>query len=828
MKSLFADQLSSLKAFGEPLTVSLSNELVKLLSDQLYQSPLKAVEELVVNAYDADAKVCRVFVPAPSDTENDFIVIFDDGVGMDYEGLVNLWQIGRSNKRDENIQKMLKRKQIGKFGIGKLASRTIAYKLTHITKTGNRILSVTVDFRDFKDNPSATTQPVITSVREIVDKDFFNTNVRLSKMLDACGIKPEEIGGTKYKTWTLAILEDLTEKARKIRQETLHWILSTAMPLQSDFVLFLNGTKVLSSKEVYEKWVEFNISELPAERLKALQESTGEKWSNEGNYLKSASFPSGVSGSVFVTKPSLSGGKSEDLIRSYGFFVRVRGRLINDNDPLFGLKPLFFGLYYRFHADIYADDLDEDLKASRETIEDTTIKDNFRHLLREIFNHTNHLYVKAQAAEDEKRDKKEGERNQVSPRLVEYQVADVLVENTKSFIGSEADESWFYLSLSSNDKLDDLIKTLYTPKREKYTYQYINNGPTARIVKFDPASSTFWINKDHEFAAEFINEGVSRLLQEVVTAEALLEVYLRENQVSISAIGKILEQRDELLRSLIRDHSYSFETIARRLRDAATDKYELEISLVVAARSLGFTATHIAGAGNPDGLALFTEYPGGEKKITLEAKSSIDTPSLVAIDFASLQEHVINEKADGCLLVAPNYPGDSQEHYAAQRRANNLKISCWTVEQLALFVESAEKRQFNANNILDIALTAFTPDEVTAQIKSLFEQPIWDKRSLYRAILNALRHLGGRLMDSPRTIDLVAGEVSRDKEFLGINKESIKEAASELAGASQGGMTFRDPNIIMHVSVDELERRLINLTKGTSEPRRLSSFSKHE
>ena len=29
--------------------VRLSNELVQLLSDQLYQSPLKAIEELVVN-----------------------------------------------------------------------------------------------------------------------------------------------------------------------------------------------------------------------------------------------------------------------------------------------------------------------------------------------------------------------------------------------------------------------------------------------------------------------------------------------------------------------------------------------------------------------------------------------------------------------------------------------------------------------------------------------------------------------------------------------------------------------------------------------------------
>jgi len=61
------------------LDVSLSNEIVHLLSEQLYTSPLKAIEELVVNSYDADAAECRIallFEGAPavalvSDDEED-------------------------------------------------------------------------------------------------------------------------------------------------------------------------------------------------------------------------------------------------------------------------------------------------------------------------------------------------------------------------------------------------------------------------------------------------------------------------------------------------------------------------------------------------------------------------------------------------------------------------------------------------------------------------------------------------------------------------------------------------------------------------------------
>ena len=128
---MISNDLSRYKSEGTPIVVKLSYSLVRLLSEQLYQSPLKAVEELVVNAYDADANFCRIFVPISE--QDEFVAIFDDGDGMDYQGLVDLWQIGHSNKRDEEITHRTRRKQIGKFGIGKLAAYTIANQLTYIT-----------------------------------------------------------------------------------------------------------------------------------------------------------------------------------------------------------------------------------------------------------------------------------------------------------------------------------------------------------------------------------------------------------------------------------------------------------------------------------------------------------------------------------------------------------------------------------------------------------------------------------------------------------------------------------------------------------------------
>jgi hypothetical protein len=825
---LVADALSTLEEAYEPVEVSLSNELVQLLSEQLYQSPLKAVEELVVNAYDADASECRLYVPAPSDQDAGFVVVFDDGIGMDYKGLVDLWQIGRSNKRNEEIERRRKRKQIGKFGIGKLATYTIANRLTYITRTQDQTLSVTVDFSDFTEDPTGAREPIKVPVRNIDNWGRFVEKAYVKEICNAACIDTEKLSQADATSWTIAILEELKPKASKMTQGRLRWVLSTAMPLRADFRLYLNCDEVVSSKLSYKKAVSFQVSELPKSRLESLRESTGEGWRAEDHCLVSQSFESGVSGSVIVAERSLYTGKSADLGRSHGFFVRVRDRLLNEDDPLFGVKPRSYRTFNRFRADIQADDLDVELKAPRETIEESKLREDFRILLQEVFNEARQRYEDyIQTIEGEERRKREGERSVVGPRLVEFPVADAITAQASDQRGAEADESWFYLEVDAEIDLGKLIRTLYTePRRDKYQYQYTKRGPSGRLVKFNPMTWTFSINEDHEFVRAHYDDGRARvLLEDLVTAEALLEAYLRESQVPASVVGEVLEHRDALLRSLAKDHPFSLEAISVQLRDAVTEEHDLEIALVVAARALGFVAKHISGSGEPDGIARFIEYPRGEKKITLEAKSSEEVPSLSAIDFAGLHDHMKRYDADGCLLLAPSYPGSSRrEDSAAATRARQQKISCWTVEQLARFVAAAESRQLTARHVLDIVLEHFSPDDVKEAIDALLAEPSWDIRELYKAILKALRRLEGRLSDSPRTIDMVATKVSDWSRFTGIDVSDVEKAVRELTASSQGAMTLRDGAILIHVSYDELDRRLEGLTKCSGEPRRLSHF----
>ena len=91
------------------------------------------------------------------------------------------------------------------------------------------------------------------------------------------------------------------------------------------------------------------------------------------------------------------------------------------------------------------------------------------------------------------------------------------------------------------------------------------------------------------------------------------------------------------------------------LRSNPDNDIQLELSLIAAARSLGFQVKHIGGKGQPDGIARFRNSAMQETVITLEAKASQGIPSLAQLDFAGIKEHMNTEsvKAVGCLHAYP-------------------------------------------------------------------------------------------------------------------------------------------------------------------------------
>ncbi len=825
-----AEVLQSLGTKDRDIEVTLSNELVHLLSEQMYQSPIKAIEELVVNAWDADAEQCRLFVPLPPSSEP-MAVIFDDGEGMDSDGLEDLWHIGHSRKRQgDEMSIRLRRRHIGKFGIGKLATYAIANTVTYMSLSGADVHAVTMHFDDFKSDPTGG-KPIPLVISRLSIDDILNNGL-LTDVFEKIGMSRDDVTG--FNSWTLVVLEELKPKMGTIRTRDLNWVLSTAMPYKSDFKLILNGAEVQSRKAVMPTVVSFTMADLPVARIDAIQKEHEDNWRIEGDALVSDTFPNGIRGEIVVTKGTLYTGKSNDLVRSHGFFVKVRERLVEESDALFGIEPLSYSVWNRFRADITADDLDQVVTAPRENFEESDLIRDFRHVLREVFYEARGRYeaeIKKQS-DAEKKAHTEEKREYVSATLVEHPIADALLAGTESE-GSDADESWFYLRLDDDIDLLELAARLYEPERDRYTYADFEDGRSGRLVSFDPGTSTFYINVDHPVVQAHSEPDARPLLEDLVTAEALLEVYLREQGMASSLVGEVLERRDSLLRSLAADRLFSANAIAGSLRSSFDDERDLEVNLVIAARALGFVAKHISGSENPDGVAKYSEYPAGEKKITLEAKSSADVPSLGAIDFAGLEQHWKDEAgATGCLLVAPSYPGGTKGDDAqAAKRAVEARISCWTVEQLARVIESAEARHISAADVLDIVLTEFTPEAVTAAVDELLNDESRTPRELYQAVIDALRALEGRLADRPRTLDLIAAEITSRGEFSSVEYDDIRRAVRIVASASQGTLRIagkKNDQVILRGDYDELERRVSQLIGKAGTPRRQSTFRKTE
>jgi hypothetical protein len=220
------------------IDVLLSYKIVALFSEGLYASPNKAIEELVANAFDAGAQNVHVMLSGNLNAQNATIVVADDGEGMNAAELKQHWLIGSSNKRD--LAKLPRgRQQIGKFGIGKLATYVLAGRLTHITKSRGKYFSTSMDYSLI--NPSGKSEVVPKKSIRIPLRTLSEKEAKqaLTPLIDAPTFKKmgASLFGKRASTsWTVAIMSALKPKAQELKLGTLEWVLRTALPLRPDVV----------------------------------------------------------------------------------------------------------------------------------------------------------------------------------------------------------------------------------------------------------------------------------------------------------------------------------------------------------------------------------------------------------------------------------------------------------------------------------------------------------------------------------------------------------------------------------------------------------------
>ena len=756
------------------IEVRLSYRIVELFSEGLYTSPNKAVEELVANSFDAGAQRVHVFLSSNLHDQDATIAVLDDGEGMDQEGLKRHWLIGVSNKR--RLSALPKgRQQIGKFGIGKLATYVLSNRLTHISKCGEKYYSTSMDYQTIETRvgqevePKAPIKLVLRELTETQAKRAVEPWTRTAAFRNSSTVL---FGQGSPVSWTLSIMSSLKPKVHEIKLGTLGWVLRTALPLRPDFEIWLNGRKLESSKEgkgLLQRWVlGKELVELPRPSPKPITalEDVNVAESSEHRFGLDVPGLGRITGYAEAYKDLLTG-KSDEIGRSHGFFVYVYGRLLNVDDGHFAISPdeLRHGTFGRFRLVVHMDGLDEGLRSNREGIGEGPLLDSAQDVLRAIFN------AVRPRIETHDRDEAPGAK---LARVLAASPASLsrrpIVELSRAVASGESKSRYLIVPEHDTDEemetfLADLEKRAADEAERFITGVQIDfdGSPRDGVARFDTQSGVLRLNAWHPFVAtfhdEFTNKRLGQPLELLAMAEVLTEAHLHVIGVESSKMEDFLFVRDQLLRNLTDESGrQSSLSLANALLEARNSPDRLEKAACDAFRSLGFDVTPLGKRGQPDGVAaahLSADEWGQPRnyKVSLEAKSkekSGATVSAKSVGIATVVQHRDKHECEHAVVIGPAFPTSNGEGSALgqQIQADRKKsaaagkaqtITLITVDDLAKLVRLRPVKQIGLQKLRELFQQCSLPDESREWVESVRQTAV--ERPPYRLIVETIQEL---------------------------------------------------------------------------------------
>lgn len=703
--------------------VRISYGIIERFSEGLYSSPNKAFEELVSNSYDAGAGRVWVSLPGDPDDHNASIAVIDDGDSMDLDGFRELWQIGESPKRqNENPIHLPKgRPPIGKFGIGKLATYVLAKTLTFICCKGGIYRAITMDYTRVTGgvaDPTAMRLAVATiDARQA--QESLRRIVQDSVALEAL------FGSECPETWTAAILTDLKGPGRQLQRGRLRWVLSAALPLNPAFALWIDGSTVEPSKTSGDRVWTFTVGE---------SDRDDKKWPYRNYALTPPTrtpaimlpIAGEITGEAELYKDTLKKGKSEDLGRSHGFFVRVRGRLINLWDETFGIDvELNHGTLTCFRMVIDADGLDPYIASPRESIQDSLALEEVRKYLLAVFNRARIARPTLDTGDHLDLLDAIGRIADPPPALSQAPLRRMLrraVDGNAQIIST--------LGFDDDDEEGSLSATREVLETDQSPLQKVVVEPfqdERRLVRYDPQQRAAVLNARHPFINNYLDrKGADEPLKIIGITELLTEAYMLDEDINPMLVQRIMDRRNAFFRALVERHPRSAALISRQLLESVSREDDLEDAVADALRLLGFDVRPISGNGKADGVArarLGTREscsPSASYSFTYDAKSSAagvrkallqnendegtmhdamaaSSATLVGnvkphrirastAQTSILRVHREREKADYTLLVAPGFQGENQEESLIRDVCTNDGITPIRIEDLARLV----------------------------------------------------------------------------------------------------------------------------------------------
>ena len=796
-------ELESIGKKIDNIEIFLSTRIIELFSAGLYSSPNKAFEELICNSYDAFARKVAVFCPSDMTGQNAHIWVCDNGEGLNADELKNLWKIGVSSKRSDKSRDK-RRLQVGRFGIGKLSTYILAKKLTYLSKKKGKFIIATMDYGLISDDRKG----VSIDEREVSEIDAKNVISEYGSE-NLFGFKL--FGNDAEESWTFCLMTELKPKSVEIQIGRLKWLLSTALPLNPDFNLLFNGEKIESSKvntPIIKKWIIGKDDEtaLKIKDAKAYSknENGDEKYFLDFCHLK------GVSGEIILYEDSLVNGKSENLGRSHGIFLNIRGRLINLDDPLLGMEAFSHGAFNRTRIIINADELDDNLTSTREAVKDSKPFTDLKDYIKKKFNNE----VKKYYFDNEYNANK---IKTVSARLAQtsYAASKGPVKNfIEKFFSNTITHPFLILKPDLKEK-DGLLK-MYDGDLdaneqviEKINYDFFSIEDP--LAKFNLANRTLNINKAHPFVANYL-DGANNLisLESMIITEVLTEAYLYSRDIDEDEVYDIMKRRDLTFRQLASTDVMGVPAAAIMLKDSLSNPIGLEKAVAKVLSVMGVEVQAIGGNGKPDGKAEawlgFSD--DGKKKnysLTYDAKSTgKERIAAGTAHLSGLRRHRDDYNADFSLEVAIDYQGADSDDSAISTEAVNEKVTMMTAKDLVKLLLLMTPKQVGLDKLRNLFETCFKPKDVHAWIENLEKQDI--EKPPYYELVDTIYELQKTDSEPPEvsSIRIKLNEKMQTK----YSKEKIQNWIKLLSNLVPGIITIEGSSVGAQASAQVIKDRI--------------------
>ncbi|WP_312865128.1 ATP-binding protein [Saccharothrix tamanrassetensis] len=704
---------------GSPVAyvqVEIDYAILQHFSQHLYSSPNKAVEELVTNGYDALATKVNIYLPGTS--ARDCVLVWDDGDSMDLDGIRQLWWIARSPKNDgsarvaRSVTRGIERAMIGKFGIGKLASYALGDRISHLCHRDNKYYLIAVSYGEApKVNPGEAAPPKgfqvpVMELSEESAKAFAKSLYRtIPGNFSEIWAQP---------SWTLAVIDELKDEIN-LTPGRLRWVLGNGMPSRPDFKAYVNQV-VVTPKVEQGALVTWDASDkVVKERLRGEWDEAKKSGRVQGDIKFAKKGDSHV-----VTMPSLGDVRLQVKLydrslfqkdrsesgRSEGFFVMVRDRLLNPDDPKLFLHDPSYGAFNRMQIFIWADGLDSDLLADRERL----------HRLAPTGVELEILQIALYRAGRNKLTATE------SHARLESRVAELPII-AREYLRDPL------TALIMNEPGGDL--TAVNPGQTRMTIEA--NGTNGPLSKLDVAGNRIVTNVDHPMYVTMLetfgrsrrSQEAQKLVEMFAVADLLLKGRLLDLGVDIDIVDNVMKWREAQLRSLQAGFKQSPDLVIKEVIDTSFKGHKpFEQALAKLFQLMGFYA-EIDGASGQKDVLVIAPVGEEERRFTVEAKGSKKALSNDDAEISGAAAHAIEVGALFSVVVAREFAGFSRQADGSEPailkecRAQGVGVSIITVDALVDLYEAVKRHQYSLPMIAETLAEICSPEEKKQRIAEM-------------------------------------------------------------------------------------------------------------